>query len=130
VIYECLFAILPYFLLYRVGRNFFIDSFWFDKPLLDTNFYIPAALFILFWAAAFIMSYTRRLRRGLTMRIEKLARDLATVNAESSLFPELDQRCDDFFRHRERLKLFSTSVESIRQQYLVGQSAERLSVKN
>lgn len=130
IAYEVCFAILPCFLLYRVGRNFFIDSFLYDKPLLDSNFYIPAALFFLLWAALFIMNYTRRLRSGLTTRIEKLARDLAGLNAGSSLFPELDERCLEFSRHRDRLDLFSTSVEAIRQQYSGGQSAERLSVKN
>ena len=91
--YEILFAILPGFLLYRAGRNFFYDSFWLEKPLLDTNFYIPAALFLACWAGAFVMSYTWRLRRGLTKRIEALARELASVKAGAGLFPDLEQRC-------------------------------------
>lgn len=125
--YEICFAVFPGFLLYRVGRNFFYDSFWLDKPLLDTNFYIPAALFFLFWAATFVMSYTWRLRRGLTERIEKLARELASLNAAHSLFPDLEQQCAVFKSNSDRIDQFLNSVESIRHQYLAGKSADRLS---
>jgi hypothetical protein len=127
--YELCFAVLPGFLLYRVGRNFFYDSFWLEKPLLDTNFYIPSALFLIFWAGAFVMSYTLRLRRGLTQRIEKLARELASLNAIASLFPDLEQQCADFKLHQDRIDQFLSSVELIRQQYLAGQSVDRLSHK-
>ncbi|WP_010585038.1 GTPase [Schlesneria paludicola] len=127
--YEILFALLPAFLLYRVGRNFFYDSFWLEKPLLDTNFYIPSALFLLFWAGAFVMSYTLRLRRGLTRRIEELARELARLNAGAGLFPDLEQAVAEFARHGDRLDQFSSSVESIRLQYLAGQPAEALSIR-
>ena len=116
-------------MIYRVGRNFFYDSFWLEKPLLDTNFYIPAALFLIFWAGAFVMSYTWRLRRGLTKRIENLARELAGVNAAIGLFPDLEQHCTEFARHCDRVDQFSMNVESIRQQYLASQSVERLSLK-
>lgn len=127
--YEVCFALLPGFLLYRVGRNFFYDSFWLEKPLLDTNFYIPSALFLIFWAAAFVMSYTRRLRHGLTQRIEKLARELAGLNAGASLFPDIEQRCAEFTLHRDRVDQFLSSVESIRLQYLAGAAPDRLSHK-
>lgn len=127
--YEIGFAVLPAFLIYRVGRNFFYDSFWLEKPLLDTNFYIPAALFLIFWAGAFVMSYTWRLRRGLTQRIEKLARDLASANAATGLFPDLDERCTEYFHDCDRLEQFAHNVDSIRHQYLAGQTAERLSIK-
>ena len=128
--YEFTFALLPCFLLYRVGSNFFYDSFWLEKPLLETNFYIPAALFLVFWAGAFVMSYTLRLRRGLTKRIEDMARQLAKLNAAAGLFPDLEQHCNEFRRHRDRLDQFLATVDSIRQQYAEGQSADRLSLKS
>ena len=127
--YEAFFMLLPGFLLYRVGRNFFYDSFWLEKPLLDTNFYIPAALFLACWAGVFVMSYTWRLRRGLTRRIEAMARELATAKAGAGLFPELEHRCAEFGRHRDRLDQFSANLDSIRQIYAAGQADDRLSLK-
>ena len=127
--YEATFALLPVFLMYRVGKNFFYDSFWLEKPLLDTNFYIPAALFILLWAGAFVMSYILKLRRGLTQRVEELAKQLAKQNAAAGLFPDLEQHCLDYRKHRERLDQFLSNVETIRQQFVEGQSVDRLSLK-
>ncbi len=127
--YEVCFALLPTFLLYRVGRNFFYDSFWLEKPLLDTNFYIPSALFLIFWAGAFVMSYTIQLRRGLTRKIEELARELAGINAGAGLFPDLERHCAEFALHCDRLDQFSSNVDSIRLQYMEGQSVDRLSLK-
>ena len=126
--YEAFFTLLPGFLLYRVGRNFFYDSFWLEKPLLDTNFYIPAALFLACWAGMFVMSYTWRLRRGLTRRIETMARELASAKAGAGLFPELEQRCAEYARHRDRLDQFSASLDSIRQSYSAVNLDDRLSL--
>ena len=127
--YELLFALLPGFLLYRAGRNFFYDSFWLEKPLLDTNFYLPAALFLACWAGAFVMSYTWRLRRGLTRRIEELARQLAQGHAGVGLFPGLEQNCGEFSYHRDQLEQFSFRLESIRKNYRVSQTEDRLSLR-
>ena len=127
--YELLFALLPGFLLYRAGRNFFYDSFWLEKPLLDTNFYLPAALFLACWAGAFVMCYTWRLRRGLTRRIEELARQLAQGHAGVGLFPSLEQNCGEFAYHRDQLEQFSFRLESIRQNYRVSQTEDRLSLR-
>ena len=127
--YEIGFLLLPGFLLYRAGRNFFYDSFWLEKPLLDTNFYIPAALFLACWAGAFVMSYTSRLRRGLTKRIETLARELASAKTSAGLFPDLEHRCSEYTYHRHRLDQFSSSLDSIRQHYAASQASDRLSAR-
>ncbi len=115
--YELAFAILPLFLLYRTGRNFFYDSFWLGKPHLDTNFYIPAALFLVLWAAMFVMSFTARLRSGLTRRVQKLARELASVKVGAGLFPTIEQQCHEFQRESDDLDRFLSKIDSIRDQY-------------
>ena len=127
--YEIGFATFPLFLIYRVGRNFFYDSFWLEKPLLDTNFYIPAALFLLIWGCSFVMSYTWRLRRGLTRRIEELARELASLQAGAGLFPDLEQNCVEYNVHRDRLEQFLGNLGSIRQRYTSKLPSDRLSHK-
>ncbi|MEI8382781.1 MAG: GTPase [Planctomycetota bacterium] len=115
--YELAFAILPLFLLYRTGRNFFYDSFWLGKPHLDTNFYIPAALFLVLWAAMFVMSFTARLRSGLTRRVQNLARELASVKVGAGLFPMIEQQCHEFQRESDDLDRFLSKIDSIRDQY-------------
>lgn len=115
--YELTFAILPLFLLYRAGKNFFYDSFWLGKPHLETSFYIPALLFLLLWAGLLVMSFTARLRSGLTDRIDNLARELASVKMGAGLFPEIEHQCLEFFRERDRLESFLNKIDVIRSQY-------------
>ncbi|MBS0201390.1 MAG: GTPase domain-containing protein [Planctomycetes bacterium] len=115
--YELLFAILPGFLLYRAGRNFFYDTFWLNKPHLDANFYIPAALFLVLWAALFVMAFTRRLRSGLTRHIRELAQQLAAVKMGAGLFPEIEHQCLEYSQERDRLEALLIKIEGIRDQY-------------
>lgn len=128
--YEMAFAILPMFLLYRTGRNFFYDSFWLGKPHLDTNFYIPAALFLVLWAAMFVMSFTARLRSGLTRRVQKLARELASVKVGAGLFPTIEQQCHEFHRESDDLDRFLSKIDSIRDQYAVSSDLGSMKVTN
>ena len=118
-VYEVMFAELPLFLLYRVGRNFFYDTFWVKPPLpyLDTNFYIPAALFLVLWAALLVMSFTGRLRRGLRQQVEILARDLASQKFGGGLFPNLEQQVREFSQERDQIEAFVQTVDSIRDKY-------------
>ena len=117
--YELLFAILPVFLVYRAGRNFFYDTFWLDKPHLDASFYIPAALFLLLWAALFVMAFTARLRSGLTRRVELLSRDLATAKVGTGLFPDIEHQCHDFTRQQAWVESMQSRIDLIRDQYVV-----------
>jgi len=116
-VYEVMFAELPLFLLYRVGRNFFYDSFVLERPLLDTNFYIPAALFLVLWAGLLVMSFTGRLRRGLTQRVWELARELASLKVGGGLFPELERQVREFAHERDRVESFAQTVDSIRDRF-------------
>ncbi len=118
-VYEVMFAELPLFLLYRIGRNFFYDTFLRTPPLpyLDTNFYIPAALFLVLWAGLLVMSFTGRLRRGLTQHVHELARELASLQVGDGLFPDLEQQVNDFTRERDRVESFAQTVDAIRDRF-------------
>lgn len=115
--YELLFALLPTFLLYRIGKNFFYDTFWLGQPHLDANFYIPAVLFLVLWAAGFVMAFTARMRRGLTQHIQQLARELATIKIGAGLFPEVEGDCREYNGELDRLDGFLATIDTIRNQY-------------
>lgn len=90
----CLMSYLG-FVLYRVGKNFFYDSFMLDRPFLTTDFYLPAGLFGIMWVGILLMLFVRRLRRGLQGEIQGLARQLVEVRLAGGLFPELERTCQD-----------------------------------
>lgn len=91
--YEICWGAYLAFILYRVGKNFFYDSWLADAPLLASEFYIPAALFLVLWAGLLIMSFTRRLRRGLEQEVYTLAGDLVQTQLASGLFPDVESAC-------------------------------------
>jgi len=88
-----------------------------DKPHLESNFYIPAALFLVLWSALLVMLFTARLRGGLTRRVQDLANELATAKVSVGLFPEIEQDCLQFQEERNRLDAFLIKIDAIRSQY-------------
>lgn len=114
--YELGFAILPVWLLFRIGKNFFYDSWWRERPLLETNFYIPALLFLALWTAAALMLFCRRLRRGAERQVTQLADELARSKLAGGLFPTLDDHCREFQTDLAELRDLSTFVTAIRSQ--------------
>jgi hypothetical protein len=93
-VFEIGFAILPAFLLYRIGRNFFYDSFVLDRPLLDLNFYVPAALFLCLWSAFWLWRFLARLRRGVQAEIGKLSASLADAASLEDVFADKQRLCE------------------------------------
>ena len=116
--YEIVFAVLPLFLLYRVGKNFFYDTFIFDRPYLDTTFYIPAAIILVLSAGTLVMSFDRRLRRGLRQRVESLAEELAKLTIGESLFPDIEEQVRVFSREQAKVDTCLKSISSIRNRFL------------
>lgn len=123
--YELLLALYLGFVLFRIGKNFFYDTFlkqFLDDTaaagaaVLSVDFYIPAAVFFLLWSGILVMTFTSRLRRGLHKRIESLAAELAEGRIASGLFPRLDQTCKELELRRAQLESIAESVSQLRQQ--------------
>jgi hypothetical protein len=110
------------FILFRVGKNFFYDSFLADflgnasqsTPLLTVDFYVPAALFFLLWSGLLVMLFTRRLRRGLRSEIGQLADQLVRGRIPVGLFPQLESACREFDRDRRQLDGIKSSADALR----------------
>ncbi|MBW3543353.1 MAG: 50S ribosome-binding GTPase [Planctomycetes bacterium] len=126
--YEFLFLVYVGFVLYRVGKNFFWDSFLRELvagpvertlPMLSLEFYVAAGVFFLLWTGLLVMLFTRRLRRGLSGRIESLAADLAQARLSRGLFPELERACRDVGLQVTRLEALAETVREVRRQIAV-----------
>ncbi|MCA9114009.1 MAG: hypothetical protein KDA79_02920, partial [Planctomycetaceae bacterium] len=123
--YELLFGSYLAFVLYRVGRNFFYDTFLaeFLHPetavsvkLLPADFYISAAVFFILWSGLLVIAFTRRLRRGLKKQIDELARELVGSRMAGGLFPELERACREVESARNQLDALAESTAELRRQ--------------
>lgn len=89
--YELLFAGYLAFVLYRVGKNFFWESFVHNQPLLSTDFYIAAGLFLALWTGLLVMLFVRRLRQGLQGEVRTMVSQLVEQRVSRGLFPAVEQ---------------------------------------
>lgn len=117
LVYETVLCGYLVFVLYRVAKNFFVDSFWFSQPLLPGEFYVPALIFLLLLCTGLLMLFTRRTRRGLGRRIDELASQLVDAQLGEGLFPQLeaalrdaDQRVRDLEFLEQRANLLGSDL--------------------
>jgi hypothetical protein len=104
-------------LVYVLGRpayNFFYANPVLESPLLPSDFYIHGGIFLMIWASLLVMFFTRRLRRGLRQRIDRLAAQLAQRKLARGLFPQLDQTCANLRLETERLNALSSEAAALR----------------
>ena len=109
-------SFLGHFVLYRVGRNFFLDSFLWDAPLLAIDFYISAGVFLVLWSGVLVMAFSGKMRNGIKSRVEDLAEELAQGRFAGGLFPRLEQSCREIELSRARLDGIATSTAALRSQ--------------
>lgn len=120
VFYELLFGSYLAFIVYRVGRNFFYDSFWNNQPLLPVDFFVAAGVFLALWSGLLFFVYTRRLRRGLKREVDALAESLAQKHLAGGLFPQLDEAASAVERCRGRLHRLCETTTELRREIATG----------
>jgi hypothetical protein len=116
--YETLFCTYLAFVLWRVGKNFFWDSFLLPAlsdaappaALLPAEFYISAGVFFLLWSGLLVIAFSRRLRRGLDQSIRRLVDGLTSKRLAGGLFPTLDAACRRIDEQIARLESLAADV--------------------
>jgi hypothetical protein len=93
LVYESLFLTFVIYALVRIGRNFFMDSFFNESQILPIDFYVTAGVIFLIWTGFLVMMFTRKLKRGLEQEINQLSDELAQAKLSHGLFPHLEQEC-------------------------------------
>jgi hypothetical protein len=124
--YELLLGGMLGLLLFRLGQNFFYDS-WL-KNLLDPqpaddpvapyglNFYISAGFWFIVWCLVLIWFFTGRLRRGLRREIDQLADGWKTPLAAAGIFGRLEDDCRKVEQFRRELDQIERHVAQLRRQ--------------
>ena len=119
--YELALLLMLGLILYRLGRNFFWDS-WLavdlgfremPSPVLGLDFFVPALFWLLVWCVLLVWAFTSRLRRGLKGEINQLSQAWMSA-APASLFAGLESRCRDVRRFCEEWQRLHGAVASLR----------------
>ncbi len=113
--YEALLLAMVGLLLFRLGKNFFWDS-WFAAnpvPVLGLDFYLSATFWLLLWCLLLLWAFTYRLRRGLRREINELAQNWTRAETAGGVFARLEQECENAERFRQELILLEQEVSGL-----------------
>lgn len=113
-IYELLWLAFVGYLIGRIGKNFFYDSVFGTTPILTMDFYLAAGVFLILWSGVLLIMFTQGLRRGLNLRIDQLALELAQGRMGSGLFPQLEAACSEAHQVCRQLEVLANSTTEIR----------------
>ena len=118
--YEFLLIAMLGILLYRLGKNFFYDSWLADKlqlqPVYGTNFYISAGFWLLLWCLLLLWAFSSRLRGGLQGEITQLAADWSNAASSAGLFARVEADCRRIERFRQELDAIRQEIKRLQQQ--------------
>ncbi len=116
--YEFLISAFIAFVLYRIGRNFFYDTFWLDQPHLTTDFYLGSIILFLIWTALLVTLFVRRLKRGISREIETMAGIMSSRQLAHGLFPKVERSVQETEIAIVELSRIAHDVESLRSEVM------------
>jgi hypothetical protein len=117
-LYEALLAFMLGLLLYRLGKNFFYDSWFAPKPspMFGMEFYVSAGFWLIVWCLLLLWSFCDRLRRGLRGEVDRLAENWRDTSSVAGLFAGLDDEAHRCERFRQDLIAMRRDVTNLRRQ--------------
>jgi len=114
--YEALWIGPVGWLLFRLGRNFFYESYLRPESLLGLDFYVQCLFWLLLWSLVLIWMFSRRLRRGLVRELDRLARQWRESSLGGGLFARAEHHCRAIQRFRRQLDELAAQIERLRTQ--------------
>ncbi len=114
--YEILLLAMLGYLLFRLGKNFFYDS-WLSATstqIWGLESYLASAFWLVLWCFLLLWLFTRRLRGGLKQAIDRLAENWTGAAAAAGVFAELDDDCRRAVEFRRDLEMLYGDVERLR----------------
>jgi hypothetical protein len=93
--YEVFLSAMLGMLLYRLGKNFFYDSWLAERPVavFGLEFYVSAGFWLLFWCLLLLWAFCSRLRCGLRAEIDRLAAVWQDASSAAGIFAGVDGAC-------------------------------------
>ena len=120
--YEILLAVMLAALLFRLGKNFFYDSWLAPRPVAvyGLDFYVSAGFWLLLWCLLLLWGFCSRLRGGLRGEITRLAAGWDDPSVAVALFASVETDCRRAERFRQDLDAIQQDVARLRQQVATG----------
>ena len=112
--YELALAVMLGWMLFRLGKNFFYDSWLGSGELLGLDFYVQCMFWLVLWCLLLIWALTSRLRRGLRREIDSLAEGWNNSASAAGVFTSLEDACRGVEQFRRELDGIEQHVAQLR----------------
>jgi hypothetical protein len=124
--YELLLLAMLGMLLFRLGKNFFYDSWLAEppRPMFGLEFYVSAGFWLALWCLVLLWAFCRRLRRGLGGEIERLAVGWQDASAAAGVFAHLEADCRRSEHFRQELEVMRSEVQRL-QRHVAGEGVQK-----
>ncbi|WP_165226171.1 GTPase domain-containing protein [Aquisphaera insulae] len=93
VLFEAAFCLLPAYLAFHMGRNFFYEHLWNRAPLLGLDFLLQAALWCLIWGVLLGFLLLHLLNRGIVRELKGAVIRLSPADLFESLYADSAAAC-------------------------------------
>lgn len=116
--YELLFLAMLGFLLFRLGKNFFYDSWLAEPPapVAGVDFYLTSSFWLIAWSLLLIWLLSGRLRRGLRSEVDRLAAAWPDPPGSEGPFGLIGSECRRVRQFRSDLEHLLSEVGRLRRQ--------------
>lgn len=114
--YEIFLMAMLGLILYRLGKNFFYDSWLAASPqqVFGLDFYVSAGFWLVAWCLLLLWGFCSRLRRGLRAAVAGLTSEWQSPSSAAGLFAAVEDECKEVDRYYQELEAMEAEVDRLR----------------
>ena len=114
--YEIFLMAMLGLILYRLGKNFFYDSWLAASPqqVFGLDFYLSAGFWLVAWCLLLLWGFCSRLRRGLRAAVAGLTSEWQSPSSAAGLFATVEDECTEVDRYYQELEAMEAEVDRLR----------------
>ena len=113
ILFEIAFCLLPAYLVFHMGRNFFYEHLWLEKPLLGLDFFFQAAFWCLVWGVLIGGLLLAWLNRGLDRELKDVVVRLSPEHLFDALYADSAASCLAIRRHVAALDTLQRDLKQL-----------------
>ena len=116
IVFELAFCILPAYLVFHMGRNFFYEHLWLNSPLLGLDFFFQAAFWCLLWGVAIGALLLNWLNGGLERQLKEVVVRLSPEHLFDALYADSAVACQAIRHHIDGLATLERDLKQLEDQ--------------
>jgi hypothetical protein len=116
IVFELVFCILPAYLVFHMGRNFFYEHLWHNSPLLGLDFFFQAAFWCLLWGVIVGALFLSWLNSGLDRQLKEVVVRLSPEHLFNALYADTTAACQAILHHVDGLANLERELRQLEDQ--------------